>query len=314
MNDPRPYQGAHEISKDRIAQAALYDPLVKVVEWRVEPIPNAFGTPTTESLERVHGIARANGEDRPSTAVAKTVRSIRHSPVMSAFPPEIQALADAALPWRVEPEVYASGLHSGLPPELRAPSLYAIEELPGDRARIWIEDVSSEPIRWDPDVYAAAAFALGRLAGRYPSDAIPWSFTRIDFDLHGYLDKRIGQGVIPHLDDEATWTHPVVASTVDVDLRADLFALWGRAHELISQIDPLPRTLAHGDACPQNLFRGGSPGSFVAIDWGLTGTGVAWHGYRAAAGRTDRVRRFGPARARRDRGEHPRRVSSWAGE
>lgn len=127
------------------------DPSARVVAWRVEPIPNPFGTAITESLQRIHSIARVNGEERPFKAVAKTVRSIRHSPVMSAFPPEIHALADAALPWRVEPEVYASGLHSGLPPELRAPRLYAIEELPGDRARIWIEDVSSEPIRWDPD-------------------------------------------------------------------------------------------------------------------------------------------------------------------
>ena len=52
-----------EIDKDRIAQAALDDPSARVVAWRVEPTPNPFGTATTESLERVHGIARINGEE-----------------------------------------------------------------------------------------------------------------------------------------------------------------------------------------------------------------------------------------------------------
>lgn len=262
-----------ESGDDRIAQAALNEPSATIIAWRAEPIPNAFGTPTTEALERVHGVARVNKE-KSFTAVAKTVRSIRHSPPMSALPPEILALADAALPWRIEPEVYASGLHGGLPPELRAPRLYAVEELLGDRARIWIEDVASKPIAWDPAVYAAAAYTFGQLAGRYPSEAIQWSFTRIKFDFRRYLATRIGQGVIPGLADEATWTHPFVRSTVDMDLRSDLLELWKRAVELIVLTDsPLPTTLAHGDACPQNLFNGGRPGSFVAIDWGLTGTG-----------------------------------------
>lgn len=79
--------------------------------------------------------------------------------------------------------------------------------------------------------------------------------------------------MLPQLAAEATWSHPIVRSTVDVNLRPDLFALWERAHELAPLADSMPKALAHGDACPQNLFSGESPRSFVAIDWGLTRTG-----------------------------------------
>jgi hypothetical protein len=261
-------------SHDRIAGEALRDPSAAVVDWQTETISHPFGTPTTESIERVRGVALATGERRAFTAIAKTVRSIRHFPPVAALPLEVQAMADAALPWRVEPEVYESDLHGSLPPELRAPRRYAVEHLPDDRARIRIEDIVSDPIVWDTDAYAAAAFAFGRLAGRYPAAAIPWTFTPMTWDLNRYLETRVGPAVIPVLADDATWSHPLMRAGVDEHLRVDLWWLWEHGHRLASLADPLPRTLCHGDACPQNLFMGASPGTFVVIDWGLTGTGV----------------------------------------
>jgi Phosphotransferase enzyme family len=261
-------------SGDRIASEALRDSSAAVVDWQTETISHPFGTPTTESIQRIRGVALAAGERRAFTAIAKTVRSIRHFPPVSALPMEIQAMADAALPWRVEPEVYRSGLHGSLPPDLRAPRLYEVEDLPDDRARIWIEDVVSDPIVWDTETYAAAAFAFGRLAGRYPAAAIPWTFTPMTWDLHRYLETRVGPAVIPVLADDATWSHPLIRAEVDEHLRADLWSLWERGHELASLADGQPRTLCHGDACPQNLLMDASPGRFVAIDWGLAGTAV----------------------------------------
>jgi phosphotransferase family enzyme len=260
--------------RDRIAGEALRDPSAAVVEWRAETISHFLGTPTTESIERVHGVALATGERRAFTAIAKTVRSIRHFPPVSALPLEVQAMADAALPWRVEPEVYESGLHGSLPPHLRAPRLYEVEDLPDDRARIWLEDVVSDPLVWDTETYAAAALAFGRLAGRYPAATIPWTFTPMTWDLHRYLETRVGRGMIPVLADDTTWSHPLIRAGVDEHLRADLWWLWERGHQLASLADGLPRTLCHGDACPQNLLMDTSPGTFVAIDWGLAGTAV----------------------------------------
>src|SRR5215210_2772690 len=265
---------AMDVDRDLVARVALAQPSARTTGWRVESIPNPHGTPTTESLERVAGTARVNGAELSFTAVGKTVRSIRHFPSVAALPPEVQAAADAMLPWRVEPEVYASGLHGSLPDELSAPRLYAIEELAGDRARIWMEDVAGPPITWGVTAYTNAAYALGRLAGRYPADAIRWVFTPMVRDLHGYVDGRLAQAVVPQLTDEATWSHPVVRRTVDAGLRADLMALWDRAHDLVRLLDSLPWSLVHGDACPQNLLRAREGDGFVLIDWGLTGIGV----------------------------------------
>jgi aminoglycoside phosphotransferase (APT) family kinase protein len=74
--------------------------------------------------------------------------------------------------------------------------------------------------------------------------------------------------------DDRTWQHPLVRQSVDERLREDTLRLWDRAHRLLRLLDDLPQTLAHGDACPQNLLIEDWTGSirFVAIDWGLTGT------------------------------------------
>jgi hypothetical protein len=277
-----------ELDRNRIAVEALRDRSAVVVEWQPVRISHPFGTPTTESIERVRGVALVDGERRPFTAIAKTVRSIRHFPPVAALPPQVQAMADLALPWRIEPEVYASGLHGALPPGLSAPRLYAVEELPDDRARIWIEDVLAEPVVWTNEVYSAAAFALGRLAGRYPVAAIPWTFTRMTWDLHRFLESRVGPTVIPLLVDDAPWSHPLIHANVDPEIRGDLLALWGRGHQLAALADPLAWALCHGDACPQNLFEGGSPNEFVAIDWGLTGiAAVGGDLVQLLAGRVD---------------------------
>jgi hypothetical protein len=277
-----------ELDRNRIAVEALRDRSAVVVDWQPERISHPFGTPTTESIERIRGVALIDGAPRPFTAIAKTVRSIRHFPPVAALPLEVQAMADLALPWRIEPEVYASGLHGSLPPGLSAPRLYAVEELPDDRARIWIEDILADPIVWTDEVYSAAAFALGRLAGRYPAAGIPWTFTPMTWDLHRFLDARVGPTVIPLLGNDATWSHPMIQANIDPDLRGDLLSLWGHGHQLAALADPLSRALCHGDACPQNLFEGGSPDEFVAIDWGLTGiAAVGGDLVQLLAGRVD---------------------------
>ncbi|HSK98301.1 MAG TPA: phosphotransferase, partial [Euzebyales bacterium] len=70
--------------------------------------------------------------------------------------------------------------------------------------------------------------------------------------------------------DDAVWAHPAIAPVVDADLRRDLHALGEAGGAILDRVDALPRTLAHADACPQNLLRG-VDGDLVAIDWQLTG-------------------------------------------
>lgn len=59
---------------------------------------------------------------------------------------------------------------------------------------------------------------------------------------------------------------------VDDRLGHDLETLASRAPALLQRLDTLPRTLVHGDACPQNLLRPiGEPDTVVAIDWTFAG-------------------------------------------
>ena len=252
-----------------LARAAVGAAGGLLVDWTVEQLGDSGIMPTTESIERVRGMLDVEGTLRAFTLVAKTVRSLRFLPPFAALPQEVQALIEPM--WRTEPEVYASGLHGALPPELRAPRLYALETLGEGRVRLWLEDVATASTTWDVQTYTAAAFALGRLAGRYPAAEIPWTFTRMPLDLERYLNTRIAGQTLPMLRDDRSWQHPLVRQSVDERLREDTLRLWERARRLLGRLDDLPQTLVHGDACPQNLLIEGRAGSarFIALDWGL---------------------------------------------
>ncbi len=260
------------VDRAAIARAAAGADGGLLVDWTVEQLGDSGLMPTTESLERVRGMLDVEGTLQAFSLVAKTVRSLRFLPSFAALPQQMQTLIEPM--WRTEPEVYACGLHGALPPELRAPRLYAIETLGEGRVRLWLEDVATASAPWDVPTYTAAAFALGRLAGRYPAAEIPWTFTRPPLDLESYLNTRIAGQTLPMLRDDRIWQHPLVRQSVDERLREDTLRLWDRAHRLLGRLDDLPQTLAHGDACPQNLLIEGRTGSvrFVALDWGLTGT------------------------------------------
>lgn len=259
------------IDRAALARAAAAAEGGSLVDWLAEPIRHTAVMPTTESLERIRGVLDVAGTQRPFSLVAKTVRSLRYFPPFASLPEDAQALIEPM--WRTEPDVYTSGLHGALPPGLRAPRLYALETLGEGRTRLWLEDVASSAATWDVPTYAAAAYVLGRLAGRYPAAGIPWTFTRLPLDLRGYLDTRIATSTVPLLRDERVWQHRLVRQSVDDGLRADTLRLWDRAYRLLGLLDDLPLTLAHGDACPQNLLieEADSSTRFVAIDWGLTG-------------------------------------------
>jgi len=69
--------------------------------------------------------------------------------------------------------------------------------------------------------------------------------------------------VLPLLERDELWAHPLVAGAVDGRLRADLRVLGTRVPKLLDRMDGLP----HGDASPQNLLvPADDPDTFVAID------------------------------------------------
>jgi hypothetical protein len=254
----------------RVLEAAA--PRTEIATWTVVADDYPAMTPSTASLERV---VATTTDGRRISVFAKTLQSIRHSPVFAFIPEAFRDAAIAGFPWHVEADVYASGLLDNLPDGLRAPRLLLIDELGDDRARIWMEDVAGPLAAWDLGRYQMAAHALGRLAGRFAAARLPGELPPLGMGLRRYFRLRIESGILPPLRTERTWDHPLMraALAVDPSLRDDLLSLADDAPLILDTLDRLPHTLAHWDACPQNFLADPERADgLVAIDWGLTTT------------------------------------------
>jgi hypothetical protein len=243
----------------------------EIAAWTVVPEVYPAVTPSTGALERV--VATTTDGRRVSVFV-KTLQALRHWPMFESIPPDLREVA-AGFPWRVEIGVYGSGLLDDLPDGLRAPRVFLIEELGDDRTRLWMEDVVAPPTEWDLARYEAAARSLGRLAGRFPVARLPADLPPLGVGLRDYMRLRIDSSTIPALRSEETWRHPLLqaAAAADPALRADLLALADDVPSILDALDALPHTLAHCDACPQNLLADPAlVDGFVAIDWSFTTT------------------------------------------
>ena len=241
-----------------------------IVDWDATPEAYPVMTPTTESLTRLSATTTDGLEVR---VFVKTIHSFRHWPMIEMIPPEQREAAITRFPWRTEALVYGSSLVRDLPDGLRAPRVYAIDDLGDDRVRIWMEDVPAATVVWDDDRYAAAARALGRLAGRTHRDGLPEDAPPLYAGLRMLWSMRISSQLVSTVRDEAIWRHPLMAATAEADpgLREDLLALAAEAPAILDQLDRLPHGLCHGDACPQNLLPDPDrDGGLVAIDWGFT--------------------------------------------
>ncbi|UBU17138.1 phosphotransferase [Nonomuraea gerenzanensis] len=243
-----------------LVRQALDRPDAEVASCRVAPLAHVPGTPSTGSLRRVSGTTTCG---RSWSFVVKSIHSVRHWPHLHLLPEAARDGFVAVFPWRIEADVYASGRR--LPPGLRMPRLYLLDDLGDDRIDLWLEDVRTcGPARWDLTRYAAAARVLGRLAGMYPADG-PGTGP----GLRVYVVNRVMGSAVPALRDPSLWRHPLVAPHADPLLRMDLDTLAHRVPSMLDALDALPHTMAHGDASPENLLvPAARPDEFVAIDWG----------------------------------------------
>jgi hypothetical protein len=220
------------------ARAATGRPDVAVTRWWTEPVAYPIGSWATAELTRVRGVATDGAGSVPWSAFVKVLRSPHGLRLPDGLPPgpraRMQAMAAADRTWRHEADVYRADLDDVLPPGMRLPARYRIDERDGDRIVEWLEDVPVADARWDGARFARAARLLGRLGvrlggcGRLPDSLIrvPGAVLRLQF-----LERELF--TLSRLADGATWAHPLVARVADPTLRADLHRLVDRVPAIL---------------------------------------------------------------------------------
>jgi hypothetical protein len=240
---------------------------VRLGEWRVTALPVSSGAISTESVLQVHGTAFAGDEQLPWSVLVKVLRSPRHWPGIVVVPePFRQSLIDGYR-WQVEAQALTTQLPGIMPPGMRTPGVYRLDDLGDDRSALWMEWVDVATTPWDTTRFRRAARLLGRLAARRTGSALTREPTA---DLRSGLRELaagpLAMRYVPMLSDRSVC--PLLSPYVDGRLRADLLALSERIPAMLDRLEQLPQAIGHGDACPQNLLTpADAPETLVAIDF-----------------------------------------------
>jgi hypothetical protein len=170
--------------------------------------------------------------------------------------------------WKRELLLVKSGLMERLPPPIKAPRFYRVEETPAG-AWLWqeyIENQRSDP--WTPDEYAFAAHQLGLWNGAYvcgPSlPEEPW-FTRKHY-ASWYRNTN----------PEQDFLFPLNQQYIFGNTRKRYEQLWEEREMFYTVLETLPQAFSHFDSQRRNLFiRKGSNGQeeLVLVDWAVCGFG-----------------------------------------
>ncbi len=149
--------------------------------------------------------------------------------------------------WRREPRAYASGLLDALGGGLRAPRLLASVERESGSVALWLEDAGEHP-PWSVERLGTVAERLGRVQGRFaaaPPDE-PW-LCRGWLRAYTELRREIIEG------------------------HGEPSAVWAERDRILGRVEAAPRTFAHHDFHPANLF---GDGETVVVDWAYCGLGA----------------------------------------
>ena len=239
---------------------------LQLQDWRVTQLGGNAGNPVSLGLFRYEGVGQDEGETVAWSVILKVLQSPANVGWQNMGEGEDQTHWNY---WKRELYVYQSGLLEVLPEGMAAPRCYGVEELPGNMALLWLEDIrDSMDGAWPLERYALAARHLGRLNGMFTSDhsipAIPW--LSLDRNRQWVTPPAIWQAI--------PWDHPHVLRRYPTN-GANTFRRMLLENEcFLSRLDHLPRTLSHGDTYPTNFMsRHLADGSqqTVALDWALLG-------------------------------------------
>jgi Phosphotransferase enzyme family len=242
---------------------------VEVLDVHVETVDYDLPAITTAGRWWVSGRAATRTGTVPFRIFVKHVQAWERHRFFQHVPEAFRTLAKATVPWRAEPLVYRSDLAERLPEGLRMPRALGVFDLDELSAAVWLEEVPARPARWDLPRYARAAYLLGRLAAS-PRVAPLAGLRAMEWGLSIYAQGRLAVQVVPMLESDDPWRHPLCAA-FDEPLRERLRNAGRRAEELAAEADALPSVTSHGDACPNNLLAGETDEELVMIDFGFWG-------------------------------------------
>ena len=209
--------------------------------WGIKQIAGGLGNPVSVGLFRVEGVGRAGSEQRPWSAILKIIQSPANVGQTN--------LGEGDDPthwnyWRREVLVYQSSLLPTLPTGLIAPRFFGMNELPGEMACLWLEEVIDDyQDVWPPERYALTARHLGRLNGQYAGEQPPAAFPWLGRGrLRQWRDLFPVWQIIP-------WQHPQVSARYPEAETVNMRRLLRDSEAFLLRLEPLPHTLCHGDTC-----------------------------------------------------------------
>lgn len=251
--------------------AQLGRPRVRVCTVHRRDHPYDRPALTTRSRHLVGGTAVDElGRTREYAFFVKVVQAWRRSPLAAEVPEPLRSQLAPLMPWRTEIDLYRSDLAAHLPTGLGLAPARHVAELDAESAALWLDHLPVRPVRRDLAHHRRAAYLLGRLAAS-PSVApyavdVPPGRTPRRFAEHWLAVK-----VVPDLGTEVYWRQPGVAETFDAPLRRRIVAAADALPALVDELESLPVTTAHGDACTDNLLLTTRDDDLIMIDFGFWG-------------------------------------------
>jgi hypothetical protein len=175
--------------------------------------------------------------------------------------------------WRREPELLgAPVLHLYHEAGLRPPALLAAVERAPETIALWEEDVSGlRGDAWAVATFEDAARRLGYAQGVLAASAPEHPGLSRGF-LRDYLAEKaqsVPYGLLAGAD---AWAQPAVRRGFPAGLDGPLARLHAEQPRFLGWMEAAPRTLAHLDVWPLNLFAVGD--GYALVDWAFAGDGA----------------------------------------
>lgn len=169
--------------------------------------------------------------------------------------------------WQREILAYRTALPARL--GLDAPELLGAVDFTDESVALWLEPVAG---RTGDAIGIEGLAASARIIGT--AQAMP---TAVDdrWLSRGFIADYAASKPADHalFDDDAAWSHPLVADNWSPALRAGCAQLWHQRRRFHAILAALPRRICHLDLWPNNMVVRPS-GSVALLDWSFVGDGA----------------------------------------